>query len=229
MTLPLTPIYGLPMENATTQPAASLSGGSSGTEPILAEKVENQMVRIDDDIATLQTAVAHGWVPIDAGTESGVDTFDIDPTAGGLYPAGTFALMRLYLRGSTDGDSYVTLRVNDSVADSHRRGWVTFRTDTGAAVDSGHGDATNARIADWSSVFGNNCQVTIFNTDISSHVSWEADAGRIASSGEFHRRMFAHGSRKDGNVIVSSLTIGTAAPVADFTSCRWILEGLRLP
>jgi hypothetical protein len=225
--MPATPIYGLPFEHEDDQPGRTLTG--EGGSLVLAEQVEDELERIDNDVAGLQTEVAQGWRPIDAGVESGVTGFDIDATAGGIYPAGTFAMMRLYLRGSTDGDAYLALRVGDLVADSHRRGWVTFRTDTGAVVDSGQGDATNARVADWSSVFSNNCDVLIFNTGTSSHVSWEASSSRIASSGEFHRRMLAHGARIDGNVLVSTLRISTASPVVDILSCRWILEGLRLP
>lgn len=227
--MPVTPVYGLPFEAEDDQPLHSLTGGSSNTEPILAEAVEDELVRIDGDLVDVQDQVAVGWRPIAAGIESGVLAFDIDATAGGTYPAGTFSMMRLYLRGSTDGDSYVTMRINDSVDSSHRRGWVTFRTDTGAVIDSGHGDASNARIADWSSVFSNACNVLIFNTSTSSHVSWEADSARIATTGEFHRRMLAHGARVDANNLVSSIRIATAVPAVNLLSCRWVLEGLRLP
>lgn len=51
--MPLTPIYGLPFEQEGDQPLHSLTGGSSGTELILAEEVETQLARIDGDVTTV--------------------------------------------------------------------------------------------------------------------------------------------------------------------------------
>jgi hypothetical protein len=56
--VPLTPIYGLPFEHEDDQPLHSLTGGSSGTEPILAEEVEDELARIEGDIADVESDLA---------------------------------------------------------------------------------------------------------------------------------------------------------------------------
>jgi hypothetical protein len=66
--VPNTPIYALPFEQyPPDQPGITLHGGTSGLNPILAEEVENELVRIDndisvanDDIAELQSIVQPG-------------------------------------------------------------------------------------------------------------------------------------------------------------------------
>ena len=57
--MPETPIYGFPFEHPVDdEPGHTLDGGSLGTEPILAQEVEDELERIDGGITDLQTALA---------------------------------------------------------------------------------------------------------------------------------------------------------------------------
>lgn len=103
--MPLTPVYGLPYEAPGDQPLHSLTGGSSGTEPILAEQVEAQLQRIDDDIAELvgvtipdlQLAASRVTVldVIDAGNGTNTTEFVNIPQ--------TYRDLIIHWRGASDG------------------------------------------------------------------------------------------------------------------------------
>ena len=228
--MPLTPVYGLPYEAPGDQPLHSLTGGSSGTEPILAEAVEAELQRIDGDIAGLVTDIeeaALGWVPIGAGEQSNVSAFVIDVTAGGKYPAGTFQLLRLYLRGQMDGTSqWVTLNINDSLtSESHRTSWLLYDAE-GTLDENGINDGTTWRVAFWSgSLIGNVAQVTLYATDVPAFVSYEATGTMIASGATASRKSLTWG-RLNENRLVSSLRVGRVGS-SNISSCRWWLEGWR--
>lgn len=80
MTQPQTPIYGLPFEKFRgDEPGRTLNAGSTGTSPILAEQVEDELSRIDDDIANLTNVTIPG-VDVSASSMVVLDTID---TGGG--------------------------------------------------------------------------------------------------------------------------------------------------
>src|SRR5690554_7736615 len=177
--MPQTPVYGLPFEAPGDLPGHTLDGGPVGDQPILAEAVEAELSRVDNDIAGLVEDIeeaALGWTPIGAGEQSNVSAFVIDVTAGGKYPAGTFSLMRLYLRGQMDGTAqWLSLNINDSLTeDSHRTSWLVYDAE-GNLDENGTEDRVAWRIAFWSgTLIANVAQVTLYATNIPSFVSYEA-------------------------------------------------------
>jgi hypothetical protein len=221
--VPSTTVYDLPFEHEDDQPLHSLTGGSSGTEPILAEEVETELIRIDADVAAVQDAVAVGWRPIIAGTETG--NFTIDLTASGEFPAGTFDLIQVRFRGSLSEESYLQVRVNgDSTADLHRRAsWLISSVD-GSVIDPHSADGTTWRIAQWSTGVSNTGQIIIYNTDVSSILSCDASGFRASAGTTLRRRTEAHGFLTSARLL-SSLTVFPVAGAV--TACRWWAQGYR--
>ena|SRR5690554_1196584 len=227
--MPQTPVYGLPFEAPGDLPGHTLDGGPVGDQPILAEAVEAELSRIDGDVADLQAEVARGWTPIASGGEAAVSAFTVDVTAGGRYPAGTFSLLRLHLRGQMDSDAqWLSLNINNSLdADTHRRGWLQFRASDGTVTDSGMGDATTWRIGYWSGqLVGNTCTVELFDTDIASFVSYKSTSEYQSGNASTFYRTECWG-RLNENRLVSSLRVGRVGS-SNISSCRWWLEGYRI-
>lgn len=52
--MPFEPIYGLPYEAPSDLPGWSLTGGPTGNDPVLAERVAAQLRRMDDLMQSLQ-------------------------------------------------------------------------------------------------------------------------------------------------------------------------------
>lgn len=68
--MPTTPVFGLPFEDASEQPGYTLTGGSSGLDPILAEAVEAAIATIN---ASIQTALDALSLSIDEINDRFVD------------------------------------------------------------------------------------------------------------------------------------------------------------
>ena len=220
--MPSTPTYGLPFEAPGDLPGHTLDGGPVGDQPILAEAVESELLRIDGDVADLQAEVARGWTPIGSGNES--SNFTIDLTAGGKFPAGTFEVMRLYMRGSlsTDG-TLVQVRVNsDTTSGMHRAGWMIFTPSTGA-TEGDVRDATSWPVAQWSTANVGLAEVTIFNTHISTQLGYRANGYRGGSTSA--RRVFEAGGDLLNSRLINSLQVFPFT--GGITACRWWVEGFR--
>src|SRR5690554_3660339 len=226
--VPVTPVYGLPHERGVTLPGRTLTGGPTGEDPTLAEAVEAELQRDDGDVAGLRAEVARGAAPIASGGEAVVSVFTVDVTADGRYPAGTFSLMRLHLRGQMVSDAqWLSLNINNRLdADTHRRGWLQFRASDGTVTDSGMGDATTWRIGYWSGqLVGNTCTVELFETGIASFVSFRSTAEYQSGASSTFYRTECWG-RLNENRLVSSLRVGRVGS-SNISSCRWWLEGWR--
>jgi hypothetical protein len=197
----------------------------------LAEDVNDKVVLVDQDIASQADAIAEaalGWVPIASGTVDAVANWVIDATAAGKYPAGTFSMMRLHMRGRLSASEYITLNVNDSLtSDSHRRGWIRRRASDGTVSDSGFGDSTTWRIGYWSGVLiGNTATVGLFETDIASFVSFRGESEFQSGVGTSHFKTETWG-RLNENRQVSSLRVGNILGGVTFVGTRYWLEGYR--
>lgn len=232
--MPQTPVYGLPFEAPGDLPGHTLDGGPAGAEPILAEAVEAELSRIDDDVADLQAEVARGWTPIDSGEETSPpdSVFIIDCTRGGQFPAGTFSAMRLRMRGHLDGSSsLITVRVNsDLTTDLYRQRW-TILDGTGSVRQSqGAVDSTVWRIGIWGSLTGNVLEALFINTDQPSFVGYHAWCTKHSGVEAENYEMTA-GGRLNQNRLVESLRIGTTNVPGwtsnNFVTVRWWLEGYR--
>lgn len=230
--MPHTVPYGFEYEAPGEQPGRTLTGGPSGTEPILAVQVNDEIARVDSDIQDVADAAAEaalGWVPIGSGSVDAVTSFTIDVTAGGKYPAGTFSLVQLHLRGRLDTAAWLTMNVNNDHADnSHRRGWIRRIASDGSVDASGHGEASNARIGYWGSVFAANLLTcTLYNTDLSSNIGWSSTSGQQSGAANTHRITETWGQLTE-NRLLNTLWLGTAVPAdAEYGPTRWWLTGWR--
>lgn len=232
MTNPVTPIYGLPYQDADSQPESSLSGGSSGTELILAEEVETELARIDGDIADLQADIGKGWVPIDSGSFSGSPPFTIDATAGGAYPAGTFHAMRLRGYGSLTGSAgHVTVRINnDTTTDLHQTARIRDLASDGSTTDSGLSTGTVYRVARWGTLAeASTFECLLLGTAVQSQVPFQSEGAALGSTAAVSSWFRFWGQLDDAiaSLLVSSLRISTFDAASDFTAIHWTLEGYK--
>lgn len=229
--MPSTTPYGFEYEQTTeAEPTRTLNGGSAGLSPILAEQVNDEIARVDQDIQDVSDAAAAaalGWVPIGGGSIDAVSDWVIDATAGGTYPAGTFSMMRLHLRGSMDTSAqYLTVNINDSLTSgSHKRGYYDITSD-GVVTAGPEDDSVTWRVGFWgSALIGNTCTVELFETDISSFVSFRSESEQQSGASSTHRKMISWG-RLNENRLVSSIRVGRVGS-DNYGPTRWWLEGYR--
>ena len=220
--MPLIPPYGLRVPEKSDQPDVA------GDMLNLGEDVRDQLVRVDNDIAEIQTELGRGWVPIDSGEEDG--NFTIDLTAGGKFPAGTFSLIRIYFRGSTSADGVrVQARVNeDTTPELHLRAWQVVNTNSGAIVDSLEGnnpDVTSWPFAYWSSAASCNAQMLIYRTDVPSILSMEATSYRAASGANARHIGTFRGHLAEPRLLHSLRIFPFTGVIND---CLWWAEGFRV-
>lgn len=225
--MPLTPIYGLPYEHEDDQPLHSLTGGSSGTEPILAEEVEDELSRIDSDIQDVADAAEEaglGWVPITEGEGSSLSNLDIDLTDSGRFPAGTFHEIEITLNGNQDATETIIARVNnDSTAGLHRAGFVTWALSDGSVADSESNTITNRwKLGQWLNLSGGTCRILIQRTNESSNLPMQATTTSPASS-----YAVATG-RLESNRLIDAIRIGHEAGGVTFSTIRWTVRGYRI-
>ena len=225
MTVPTTPIYGLPHEQGVTVPGRTLTGGPSGEDPILAEAVEDELERVDAAVADVQDAVSRGWVPIASGEETG--SFTIDLTAGGRYPPGTFSIIEIFYRGSLSTETGLQNRVNgDNTPNLHRRGWTVQATSSTNFVENEANDGTAWRIARWSTATANTAHVRIFETNRLSILSMQATATRVATGTTLRHRTEAQGDLNESRLL-DSIQVFTV--VGSITAMTWHAVGYRAP
>jgi hypothetical protein len=226
--MPATPIYGLEYEAPAELPGRTLTGEDAS--PILAEAVEDELERIDAAIQVAADAAAEaalGWTPIGSGTHTG-DAFSIDVTAGGKWPAGTFGLMRLHMRGQLADTAWPTLGLNGiGDAGSHRRGYILRRASDGAVEEADFDDTTVWRIGNWASaITGSTLTCTLYGTDGLNLVSFDSFSSRQSGASATHIEGRFWG-RHNSTVLVSSLRVGTTSPVTTYDALQWWLEGYR--
>jgi hypothetical protein len=134
MTNPTTPIYGLPYENDDSQPLSSISGGSSGTEAILAQAVEDELARIDDAVADAEGDLSSVHDPIDVA--------EVTTTPQALLqlvvPSGLTAVRVIGWARTNESAIRTGLRVGVNSADQagafNRRRWSWSGTSTSPSV-----------------------------------------------------------------------------------------------
>lgn len=221
--MPSTPTYGLPFEAPGDLPGHTLDGGPVGDQPILAEAVEAELSRIDGDVADLKAEVARGWTPIGSGNES--SNFTIDLTAGGKFPAGTFELIRVHMRGSLTVDGVrIQVRVNaDNTAGLHRHARWVWNADGSSLADSTAFDGTAWPVAEWSTANVGLAEFTIFRTNVSSQLGYVTQGYRGGGTGV--RRLFLAGGDLVSSRLLNSLQV---FPVSgQVATCFWWAEGYR--
>lgn len=221
--MPDTTVYGLPYEAPGDQPGITLTG--EGGSDILAEDVETELVRIEQAISDLQGEVARGWRPIASGTETSVGFFDVDLTAGGVFAAAAFGLVRVHLRGelSVDGGN-IWARVNNAGSADHRWGMVVTQLSDGSVTDAARGDSDEWRLAEWSASPSSTCTLTLYRTDGDPGIIGYQSEGGTAGGTSNHLVSRAAG-RLLASQTLSSLRIGGSIGGGQFDNVRWWAEG----
>lgn len=215
--MPLTPVYGFSYEAMGDQPGHSLHGGSAGTEPILAEQVENELIRVDQDIEDAGNRyLGTGWhdiTPLGGQVITGETIFQIPPQE--------FDMIQINFRGNLDDEGIVNVRVNnDLTEDLHRRFRYTINAQ--GFTNQTASDGGVWLIADWGSGAGCTAWMRIYNTHLNSILAFEGGGTRVAS-GLNPRRITASMGSINANRILSSLRIN--ATNANINTMRVWIEG----
>lgn len=240
--MPSTPQYGLPFEALADEPGHSLHGGQLGTDPILAEEVETELERIDTDVTNLgdrTTAIEQngvlGWTHIDWGVNVG-SNFNIDVTKGGVFPAGTFGMLRLSGRWAVDGLGTVRLRINDETGIHN---YSFFARDVEGELSGSdpdpddHGTQENANQWVIARGAGDESQTficTIFRTESASTCPMQSTFTRpffsLPSNSQWG---MAWGDLSESKLITSLNVRPFSDDANQFLSISWYLEGYKIP
>jgi hypothetical protein len=250
--MPSTPKYGFPFESPpfaspSTEPGETLHGGSTGTSDILAEKVEEELDRVDIDVQDLLARVeaiengliVPGWTHIQSGSNIGPN-FDIDLTDDGKFSIGEFVLLRLHMRYDLTAEGFIRLLVNNDGGPSAYNGGMRV-------LDAANADPTGATPASigvdvlnhWTSinwwnigwgatVSTNNLICTILHTDATNLHNFHSVGGRMSTSATTHAEVTAWGNLLSSlSAAPSSLRI--APDGVEFSNSWWWVEGYRVP
>jgi hypothetical protein len=221
----------LPHESLTLdQPTSTLNGGSSGTVPKLADRVQTALTDIRSDVQTAQEtaddaeARAKGWTRINEG--SATDSFSIDLTVSGLFSTPLpFSLVRIYLRGNFTTGARLNCRVNaDSTAALY---WNTFEVrELGDQdiLESNSADQTVWTVGRWSSFTGGICTMTIFGTDAQALLAHESTAFSPSSDTAARYRTVAQGRLNASRTLTSVNFFPSSGGIS---AVRWWAEGWR--
>lgn len=202
----------------------------------LAEDVNNanaatdiEIAGIDQRLATVEAQSVPGWTYIGHGQNQGA-AFDIDVTGGGVFPAGTFGMVKLYARYDLDGDGTVRLRVNNRTG-IHNTAMTTWdnlgQFDGNFSFNVSDDDQWFIGQGGTSSV--NNLEVIIHHTNEASSLPYRAVSVRQSANRSVARNSVAWGFINGTEL----LTVINMRPFTDnlneFADFRWWLEGFRLP
>lgn len=219
--MPTTPIYGFPTPEPGDPPNVPLDMQD------LAESIENELVRVDNDIqnvADMAADAARGWRPITNGIINNAPNFDIDLTNGGQFPPGTFSLMRFWLQGSLDAEGYVWARVNNINGTTHRWGQDTVQYNDGSRNNNRNNGTAQWQVARW---FGTFCELemVIHRTNATSTNPWRCSSSTGGGATE-HVSSVMSGRLVGGSQLISSIRFaGTIGTSTQFSNCFYFAEG----
>lgn len=221
-------IYEVPGD----QPLISLTSGTSGTFPILAEQVQtkitdlegNVIAGIDSRLTVAEAAAAASvWRGLGSGVESGA-AFDIPVPAG-------FEILRLHLFGDLDGNGTVRLRINgDATAGLHNTAMVTETAESPPVLATTFStNATAWFLANWGTVSGNTVEATIWCLNASGAPVYRSVGVRMSANDNGMIESRCRGFL-DADRTVSSLSVRPFSDVSNlFATCHWRLEGRITP
>jgi len=225
--MPQTPTYGLPFEHPRDDlPGYTLDGGPAGDQPILAEAVETELARLDNQISALQAQIdalkSRGWQDI---TPAGGVIIEENTTIQ-VPAADTYDMIRVYARGSLNGDGFLSMRINaDNTTDLHRRMRITFDPSAGT-IQIGSSTSGNVWLAfPWSNTANCTAEALLMNTDIPSALSYQAFSTNPRGASN-ERRMSLTGGDLGFNRTLSSIQfVGTNTTI---NQVRIWIEGHRV-
>lgn len=224
-----TQIYQFPREVYPSDPPGhTLYGGQSGTSPVLADAVEEELDRvettviggIDSRVAALEAVpTPPSWVAIQSGTVSNAATFVISG-----IPTGVYSRLRLHMFGNNETTvDPIRIRVNgDSTTDLHKSGYLTHDAEGTLQFSTDLFDAEFWEIATWGTANGCTAEVTLFGTHTFNPVGFLGSGSRPASTLAGHQFTRSWG-RLNSPRLVDSLRV--SGPQGNNFSTEWWLEG----
>lgn len=165
-----------------------------------------------------------GWTPIATANIANQSFVDVDLTGGGRYAAGTFHVIRLWLRGQLDDTADIWARINNSGSADHRWGHIVDQFSTGTVADNGRGEDDEWRVGRWQT---GPCvlELTLFGTSALNTVNYQAQA--TAAGGSAGHLVTISGGRITSAQLVDSIRFGRLSPSTEFSELSIIAEGYR--
>lgn len=206
----------LPVRDDTEGPSAGMYVG------MVRYRQDTDVLEAWDGSAWSQLARLGGWSRIAAGSESGVGAFDIDLTAGGSFPAGTFGTIRVRADGFVDGASGIGLRVNGQTGNTYIREVLTFDIAAGGTIDEAQHNTGGSAwlLGEWGTGQYNPLEFTIFRASDSVEISMQYQSSNLGSG-----KASIGGGRYNGNILPSTLTLFIANGGTEFSQISWEVEG----
>jgi hypothetical protein len=223
---PETPVYGFPYENVEgePEPGSSLHGGTLGNHDILAQAVEDELIRIETDVAEAGAAyLQSGWHDITPSTGvliEGNTTFNV--------PIGKFNLVRVYCRGNLTEEGILLCRVNvDTTPGLHRYGRSTFRYSPGNSIRATADTNSGFAMAIWgppSSGF-NTATAILYRTNITARIGYQAWGNRVSPNTNLRARTTVDGDLAEARLL-DAINIRTSSSLdEEINTCRVWIEG----
>lgn len=241
--MPETPVYGFPFEKVPDDiPGITLHGGEQGNSPILAESVENELVRIDNTINNINgrlddlesgngPANVASWRPIGRGTVSNEERFVVDLTDSGRFPTPPlWDLVRFYMRFDLDVSAYIHLRINSDSTEMYT--WGLLEYDANGHLDDAQHDTSDTffQIGKGATVSTNNMILTLFSMAFpaeSDLVNFQCETSRKSTSPTVHRRSLAWGSLDHTHALSAESLKFSVTGEGGFVNAWWWMEGAR--
>lgn len=223
-----TSTFGFVYEVEGEEPGHSLrAGGDSGAD-ILAEQVEDELVRVDSSVAdhesrlgTIEDNGLASWVQVDSGSEPSAATFVISGIPTGVYRA-----VRLTLMGNAGSASEpIRIRFNgDNTSELHRSGCIVRNANNDLVTSAfpGFNLGTFWHIGQWGGGVSCTAEITIFGTHLTEHCSFMGRAMRIGGTGESMTESVSWG-RLESARLLDSLRV--SGPSGSTIAASWWLEG----
>jgi hypothetical protein len=193
--------------------------------------VEQDLNANSDKIDAFASRVDFGWIFIDGkyGSNQETGNFVIDLTAGGKYPANSFGVVKIFLRGQLNDEGWFGFRVNDdNAAGLHRNAFEAKRIQDNVIQSNGTNNLTVWRVAYWSTAFNNIAEATIHMPTIDSNPSFQSEGYRAAGGETSRWRSEGHGDLAF-NRNPTSLTVMQSTAGASVQNMRWAAMGLMFP
>lgn len=195
----------------------------------LADSADTDVKSLEDRIAALESSTRYGWTFIDSGTQTG--EFDVDFTAAGKYPAGTFDILRLHFQPYlVSGNSWLIAQTN-GVIDStfYNRGWIGWEFDGGTRNRFESNTSDRWALGYISAQDGCNVETTIYRANVASKLPMRSVSNRGGpSSFDLNREiMHCHGSVNTDTLINSMRLFVTGTETLG--TIHWHVEGFLTP
>lgn len=191
-----------------------------------ANQHQNNMDIIDGLRPQLDIA-KNAWTYIAHKDEGAGDSFDIDITVGGKFPAGTFSKIRLYLRYDLSvAGELVSLRLNDNTTTDHETIRKLWDASTAALTNVHNTGLSRFVVGYGGTVSTNNAVVLLSRIDTGIDVTHQTTCCRQSDSATSHFFVKMWGIKRASIGAINKLTLSVDG-IETFTGLIWWAEGYR--